>query len=86
MLSCTAFKISAFHFHKIYGFAFCSCRVKRIEQRDVLDTDKVLEQTDIENMVRVTQELKDEVEDLQAKYDALREFALQKKIEIPYGF
>lgn len=36
-------------------------------------------------MVQMTQDMRDEVEDLQAKYDALREFAMQKKIEIPYG-
>jgi len=66
------------------GYA-ASCRVKRIEQRDILDTDKVLEQTDIENMVSDTQALRDEVENLQAKYEALRKFAMQKKIEIPYG-
>lgn len=66
-------------------FLVFSCRVKRIEQRDILDTDKVLESTDIDNMAQMTQDLRDEVEDLQAKYDALREFAIQKKIEIPYG-
>lgn len=59
--------------------------MKRIEQRDILDTDKVYEQTDIENMVQMTQDLRDDVEDLQAKYNALREFAIEKKIEIPYG-
>lgn len=59
--------------------------MKRIEQRDILDTDKVVESSDIDNFVRYNQDLKDEVEDLQAKYDALREYALQKKIEIPYG-
>jgi len=67
------------------GYA-ASCRVKRIEQRDILDTDKVVEQSDIEQMVRFNQDLKDEVDDLQSKYDALREFAMQKKIDIPYGF
>jgi len=63
-----------------------SCRVKQIEQRDILDTDKVVEQTDIESMVQYNQDLNDEVDDLQSKYDALREFARQNKIEIPYGF
>ncbi|CAL8122636.1 unnamed protein product [Orchesella dallaii] len=66
------------------GYA-ASCRVKRIEQRDILDTDKVIEQSDIETMVNNNQALKDEVDALQAQYEALRKFAIQKKIDIPYG-
>jgi len=65
------------------GYA-ASCRVKRIEQRDVLDTDKTVEQTDIEGMVAGNESLKDEIQQLQSKFDALRKFAVQKKIHIPY--
>jgi transcription factor MAFF/G/K len=65
------------------GYA-ASCRVKRIEQRDVLDTDKTIEQTDIATMVADNESIKEEIQSLQSKYDALRKFAQQKKIHIPY--
>jgi len=67
------------------GYA-ASCRVKRIEQREILDGDKNLEQTDIESMVAANQAVRDEVESLQSKFDALRKFAIQKKIPMPYDF
>jgi len=65
------------------GYA-ASCRVKRIEQRDVLDTDKTVEQTDIESLVAGNNALKDEIASLESRHDALKKFALQKKIAIPY--
>jgi len=65
---------------------FFSCRVKRIEQRDILDTDKVIEQTDIETMVDEVQNMKDEIESLQSKYESLKKFAMMKKIALPYDY
>lgn len=67
------------------GYA-ASCRVKRIEQRDILDTDKSLEQTDIESMLNENQALREEIEAFQSKFDALKKFAMQKKIIIPYDY
>jgi transcription factor MAFF/G/K len=63
-----------------------SCRVKRIEQRDVLDTDKNLESGDIEAIKAENQAVRDEVDQLQSKFDALRKFAALKKIPIPFDF
>ncbi len=58
--------------------------MKRIEQRDILDTDKTVEQTDIEQMVSNNEAVRDEIDSLQSKFDALRKFAQQRKIVVPY--
>jgi len=65
------------------GYA-ASCRVKRIEQRDVLDTDKNLESGDIEAIKSDNQAIRNDINDLQTKLDALRKFAAQKKIPLPF--
>lgn len=62
----------------------CSCRVKRLEQRDTLDTDRNMEQTTIEQMIHTNDAVRDEIESLQQKCDALRKFAQQKNIPLPY--
>jgi len=67
------------------GYA-ASCRVKRIEQRDVLDTDKTVESSDIEGVKSDNQAIRDEIDALQSKFDALRKFAAQKKIPVPFEF
>ncbi len=61
-----------------------SCRVKRIEQRDVLDTDKNLESGDIEAIKSDNQAIRNEINELHSKFDALRKFAAQKKIPLPF--
>ena len=63
-----------------------SCRVKRIEQRDVLDTDKTNEGTDIESVKAHNQSIRDEIDALQSKFDALKKFAAQKKIHVPFDY
>jgi len=65
------------------GYA-ASCRVKRLEQRDTLDTDRNVEQTTIEQMIHSNDTVREEIESLQQKCDALRKFAHQKNIPLPY--
>jgi len=67
------------------GYA-ASCRVKRIEQRDVLDTDKNLESGDIEAIKSDNQAIRNDINDLQSKIETLRKFAAQKKIPLPFEF
>ncbi|XP_021951937.1 transcription factor MafG isoform X2 [Folsomia candida] len=67
------------------GYA-ASCRVKRIEQRDVLDTDKNLESGDIEAIKSDNQAIRNDINELQSKLEALRKFAAQKKIPLPFDF
>jgi len=60
-----------------------SCRIKRIEQKDELETEKTQEYRDMEAMQDDNNRMKDEVEALYAKYEALKKFAALKKIPIP---
>lgn len=62
---------------------FFSCRIKRIEQKDELETEKSQEYRDMEAMQDDNNRMKDEVEALYAKYEALKKFAALKKIPIP---
>lgn len=62
---------------------FFSCRIKRIEQKDELETEKTQEYRDMETMQDDNNRMKDDVEALYAKYEALKKFALLKKIPIP---
>jgi len=65
------------------GYA-ASCRVKRLEQRETLDGDRNNEQTTIEQMVSRNESVRDEIKTLESKVDALRRFAHQKNIPLPY--
>lgn len=67
----------------IYNYYFFSCRIKRIEQKDELETEKSQEYRDMETMQDDNNRMKDDVEALYAKYEALKKFASLKKIPIP---
>lgn len=60
-----------------------SCRIKRIEQKDELETEKSQEYRDMERMQQDNNIIREEIEALVFKYEALKKFAVMKKIPIP---
>ncbi|OAD55743.1 Transcription factor MafK [Eufriesea mexicana] len=64
------------------GYA-ASCRIKRIEQKDELESEKTQEYRDMEAMQEDNNRMREEIESWHSKYQALKKFALEKKIHIP---
>jgi hypothetical protein len=58
--------------------------VKRIEQRDVLDTDKNVESEDIEAIKRDNAAIRMDINETLDKMEALKKFAQTKNIQIPF--
>lgn len=64
------------------GYA-ASCRIKRIEQKDELESEKTQEYRDMENMQDDNNRMREEIDSWHSKYQALKKFAQEKKIIIP---
>ncbi|KAG0712673.1 Transcription factor MafK [Chionoecetes opilio] len=64
------------------GYA-ASCRIKRIEQKDELESERTTEQTDIEKMVSDNLSMRSEIDRLYQNYEALKKFANLKNIPLP---
>ena len=71
------------------GYA-ASCRIKRLEQKDELECEKGKEFEDLDKLQVEIQDdninLREEVEGLHRKFEALKRFAAQKKIRLPAEF
>lgn len=64
------------------GYA-ASCRIKRIEQKDVLESEKSHEWHDLEVMREDNEVIRRDIDTWRNKYEALKRFALVNKIHIP---
>lgn len=64
------------------GYA-ASCRIKRIEQKDELESEKSVEWRDMEALGQDNARVREEAEQIRNKYEALLKFAHQQKIPIP---
>lgn len=64
------------------GYA-ASCRIKRIEQKDELESEKSQEWRDMEKMQEDIARIKEEINSVRSRYEALKKFAHVNKIPIP---
>ena len=64
------------------GYA-ASCRIKRLDQKCDLEQEKGKEFKDLDFVQEDNAQMRDEIEDLHKKFEALKRFSQQKKIGIP---
>ena len=63
------------------GYA-ASCREKRITQREELEMERKLLKDKVDQLTHENMQVRDELDSLRAKYDALRTFAQTSKIQM----
>ncbi|XP_045102213.1 transcription factor MafK-like isoform X1 [Portunus trituberculatus] len=59
------------------------CRIKRIEQKDELESERTTEQVDIEKLANDNISMRTEIDRLYQNYEALKKFANLKNIPLP---
>merc|ERR1712141_779396 len=64
------------------GYA-ASCRIKRLEQKSDLEQEKGKEYKDLDKVKEDNDEMRKEIDRNREKFEALKRFAMQKKISIP---
>ncbi|XP_054275550.1 transcription factor MafK isoform X1 [Macrosteles quadrilineatus] len=65
------------------GYA-ASCREKRIEQKDELEVEKTHEYQELEMMAVDNDVMRKDLENLQAQFSAMKQFAISKNIALPH--
>lgn len=64
------------------GYA-ASCRIKRLEQKDELESEKTQEWKDMETMQQELICMREEMNGIRNHYESLKQFAINNKIPIP---
>ncbi|XP_014215933.1 transcription factor MafG [Copidosoma floridanum] len=65
------------------GYA-ASCRIKRIEQKDELESEKSGEYKELERMQEDNVRSRKEIDTVHSKYMALKKFAAEREMVIPH--
>ena len=69
--------------HKWINWFLHSCRIKRIEQKDELEQEKVGEMSETDKLQEANNSIREEIDALHKKYEALKKFAIAKGIDYP---
>lgn len=62
---------------------YCSCRIKRIEQKDELETEKSQEYQELDDLQHSNNMIRSEVENTVRQYEMLKRFAASNKVMLP---
>lgn len=62
---------------------YFSCRIKRIEQKDELETEKSQEYQELDDLQHSNNMIRSEVENTVRQYEMLKRFAATNKVMLP---